>query len=77
MAFKHLTTRDFEIAKMMAIFGNKTFDAVLEKTFFIEHKNALQQTRNRITKLIQHGMVKRVPLNFQNPGSAIVLRKNA
>ena len=49
----NLTERDKEILYLMSNFGGKTFTDVLEKTLWINYKNAYTQAKNRMNKLQQ------------------------
>jgi len=49
--YPFLTERDIEILKLSANFNGRMYLNVLEKTIWLNHRNARQQSRNRMNKL--------------------------
>lgn len=69
-----LTARDIEILELMSVFGGKTYIEVLEKTFWVGHKNAKIQARNRMTILLKkYGLFLYKLTGLTSPRSAWAL----
>lgn len=63
-----LNERDIDIIKLMATFGGKTFNPVLEKTIWLGYKSAAQQVSNRMSRLLkQHKIIRRQETGLQKP----------
>lgn len=69
-----LTDRDNEIMLLIATFGGKTFNQVLEKTVFNGLSNAFKQAGNRVRKIRdKYDFLTIVPTGIMSPKNAIVL----
>jgi len=67
-----LSPRDKEIFRLMAEFGGKTFNEVLARTFWHGKAVAIQQVRDRITKIKKkYKMIRLVPTGLMTPRNAI------
>ncbi|MDQ7083892.1 MAG: hypothetical protein Q9M36_02735 [Sulfurovum sp.] len=67
-----LTPRDRDIFRMMAEFGGRTFNEVLERTYWHGKKVPLQQARDRITKIkSKYRLIRLVSTGLMKPRNAI------
>lgn len=68
-----VTERDLAVLKFMQINTGKTFETVLEKTFFPSRSAA----ERFATKMIKDGILERKKLGIQSPKSMLVFAENA
>jgi len=68
--FNFLTERDVEILHLMSKFNGRIFTEVLEKTIWLNYKNAKSQARNRLGKLQKkYNLFIKKNTNLQSPRS--------